>query len=320
LIAYRARLQIAAGRYDEAIYALRTGMTMGRHVAEAPTFINALVGAAITQVMLKQLEELIQAPNSPNLYWALSELPVPYINLRNSMQAEKIVLHATVPLLRDINKAPWTAQQQAAIFDQLFNERRWSGDSSDSRSAGDFGSTALGLMKFYPEAKRALIAQGRKPDEIEAMPVVQVVLIRSLQQYEDLRDDLFKWVPLPYWQARPGIEEALTRIAKARDNIECVPLILILPAIGKLSAATASLDRRIAALRCVEAIRLYAAAHDGKLPASLADIKEVPVPDDPMTGKPFDYKPEGDKVILSGAAPPGLGNNYGLRFELTLTR
>src|SRR5262249_6778260 len=66
-IAYRARLQIAAGQYDQAIYTLRTGMAMGRHVAEAPTFINALVGMAISRIMLKQLEDLIQAPNSPNL-------------------------------------------------------------------------------------------------------------------------------------------------------------------------------------------------------------------------------------------------------------
>jgi len=110
------------------------------------------------------------------------------------------------------------------------------------------------------------------------------------------------------------------RIDKTRQSLDDLPLSSFLPAIGKVSAATAFLDRQIAALRCVEAIRLYAAAHDGKLPATLADIKEVPIPDDPMTGKPFDYKPEGDKAILSGSAPPGLGNNYGLRFELTIAR
>jgi hypothetical protein len=310
LLAYRARLQIAAGQYDQAIYTLRTGMAMGRHVAEAPTFINALVGVAISQLMLKQFEDLIQAPNAPNLYWALSELPVPYINLRSSMQAEKIFLQATIPLLKDIGTTPWTAQQQTTIREQLrFLEGR-----------DDFGTTALALMKFYPEAKHALIAQGRKPDEIEAMPVIQVVLLRSFQQYEDLRDDLFKWVPLPYWQARQGIEEVTLRIDKTRQSLEGIPLSSVLPAIGKVSAATASLDRRIAALRCVEATRLYAAAHEGKLPATLADIKEVPVPDDPMTGKPFEYKLDGDKAILSGSVPPGLGNNYGLRFELTIAR
>ena len=316
LLAYRARLLIAAGQYDQAIYTLRTGMAMGRHVAEAPTFINALVGVAISQLMLKQLEDLIQAPNSPNLYWALSELPVPYINLRSSMQAEKIFLQATIPLLRDIGTTPWTAQQQATIRDQL----RFLDDGSSGHWRGDLGATALALMKFYPEAKRALIAQGRKPDEVEAMPVIQVVLLRSLQQYEDLRDDLFKWVPLPYWQARQGIEAVTLRIDKTRQSLEGIPLSSLLPTIGKVSATTAFLDRRIAALRLVEAVRLYAAAHDGKLPESLADIKEVPIPDDPMTGKPFDYKSEGDKAILSGAAPQGLGNNYGLRFELTIAR
>jgi hypothetical protein len=319
LLAYRARLHISAGRYDKAIYTLQTGMAMSRHVGDAPTFITALVGAAISQVMLKQLEELIQAPNSPNLYWALTELPDPYIDLRAGLQAEKLFLEAHVPLLKDPGAAPWTAQQQKAVRDQLFNALRLS-EGAESRWQNDFAGTTLLLMKLYPEAKRALIAQGRKPDEVEAMPVIQVVLIRSSQQYENLRDDLFKWVPLPYWQARPGIEEANMRIERARESFEGIPLNSFLPAIGRVSASMARLDRQIAALRLVEAIRLYAAAHDGKLPASLTDIKEVPVPDDPMTGKPFDYKPDGDKAILTGAAPPGLGSNFALRFELTLAR
>jgi hypothetical protein len=63
-------------------------------------------------------------------------------------------------------------------------------------------------------------------------------------------------------------------------------------------------DRQIAALRCVEAIRLYAAAHDGKLPAKLADITEVPVPVDPVNGKEFDYKLKEGKATLYGP-PPG---------------
>ena len=38
------------------------------------------------------------------------------------------------------------------------------------------------------------------------------------------------------------------------------------------------IERRLAALRTIEAIRMFAASHDGKLPAALGDIKEVPVP------------------------------------------
>ena len=59
------------------------------------------------------------------------------------------------------------------------------------------------------------------------------------------------------------------------------------------------LDRRVAALRVVEAIRLYAASHDGKLPEELIQITEVPVPEDPATGKPFEYCRDGAASVLT---------------------
>ena len=44
-------------------------------------------------------------------------------------------------------------------------------------------------------------------------------------------------------------------------------------------------DRQHAALTTVEAIRSYAAANKGKLPARLEDISETPVPENPATGR-----------------------------------
>jgi hypothetical protein len=50
----------------------------------------------------------------------------------------------------------------------------------------------------------------------------------------------------------------------------------------------ARLDQRIGLLRHVEALRMHAAGHDGKLPDKLSDLL-VPVPADPFTGRPFGY-------------------------------
>jgi hypothetical protein len=97
---------------------------------------------------------------------------------------------------------------------------------------------------------------------------------------------------------------------------------LLLPAVQKVFTARARTDRRFAALRCVEAVRLYAAAHGGKLPASLADVKEVPVPDDPVTGKPFAYRVREGVATLEGPPPDGeqayVGNT--LKYELVVEK
>ena len=78
------------------------------------------------------------------------------------------------------------------------------------------------------------------------------------------------------------------------------------------------LDRHLAALQCLEAIRLHASTHEGKFPKQLADIAQVPVPDDPVTGKPFIYRRTGSKAILEGPAPKGATAKEAIRYELNL--
>jgi hypothetical protein len=81
---------------------------------------------------------------------------------------------------------------------------------------------------------------------------------------------------------------------------------------ANVKRAQARLDQRIALLRCVEALRIYAAEQDGKLPAKLDDIP-LPLPVDPATGKPFAYKVEGKTAHLHGE-PLGVE----VRYEVTI--
>jgi hypothetical protein len=72
----------------------------------------------------------------------------------------------------------------------------------------------------------------------------------------------------------------------------------------------------------VEALRLYAAGHEKRLPETLASIVEVPVPEDPGTGRPFEYKRDGDRATLSGPPPIGEQPNVGnvVRYELQIVQ
>jgi hypothetical protein len=54
-------------------------------------------------------------------------------------------------------------------------------------------------------------------------------------------------------------------------------------------------------LRHVEALRLYAAEHDGKLPATLSDFC-VPLPIDPVSGKSFVYAIDGAIAHIRGSS------------------
>lgn len=321
LLAVRARLEIVAGHYDRAVYTLQTGMALAHHHGDAVLLVQELVGIAIAKLMIARVEEMIQQPDAPNLYWALTDLPRPFFDLRKAMQGEKLAMYATIPELRRLETARLTAEEQQKLLQTLGGgidavmygqQPKWS-----NRLMG----TAL-VLRAYPEAKKALIAEGRKPAEVEALPALQMVLIHSLHQYQRLQDDLLKWSSLPYWEARPRLEQAEKRIRMTRNRLEGMPFIDYLPAIQKVVAAPVRLERRIAALRCIEAIRLYAAAHDGKLPATLDAIPDVSIPIDPMTGKAFTYRVSGERAMLSAPPPPGEQvNSYNtLNYELTIRR
>ena len=120
-----------------------------------------------------------------------------------------------------------------------------------------------------------------------------------------------------------GIQRAERQIARDDRNMEGLPFgRALLPALGKVYDATGRLDRHIAALRCVEAIRLHAAAHGGKLPSALSDITEVPVPMDPVTDRPFEYEVKGATARLTAPLQDGdkTPRFERLTYEITLRR
>ena len=59
------------------------------------------------------------------------------------------------------------------------------------------GLAAL-VAQAYPEARAALIAQGRAAAQVDAMPTVQVAMLHTFQSYQRLRDEIFKWSGVPY--------------------------------------------------------------------------------------------------------------------------
>src|SRR5262249_26569127 len=160
LLAARARLEMADGHFDQAAYSLQTGFTLARHVADYSVLITSLVGIAIAHGMLDQLEAWVQAPGAPNLYWALADLPRPLVDLRRAMQGDRLLLQGTVRWLWEMDKAPLGPQQLKELRGMMI------GTVNDGASEPAW-RRELKLMavvaRDYPEAKRALIARGRKP-------------------------------------------------------------------------------------------------------------------------------------------------------------
>jgi hypothetical protein len=323
LLAVRARAQIAEGQFEPAARTIRTGLALAKHVGESATLISCLVGNAIANVMAGQLDLFVQQPKAPNLYWPLTDLPRPFLDMRRPLQGERVMAYGTFPGMAEVIADPHAGPlppEQLAQFSKMF---LYLDDRNPLRTKA---TLAVRLQKKHEAAKRSLVEAGRPRELVEQLPHVQVALLHAFAEYERYYEEALKWETFPYAEAAPHLRETVARMdreVKKADDRPAFDLVgSLMPAMQKVFSARARLDRKFAALRCVEAVRLYAAAHGGKLPPALGDIKEVPVPDDPLTGKPFEYRVEGDKATLVGPLPEDLKGNpaFGLRYELTMRR
>jgi hypothetical protein len=322
ILAARARIQIVNGEYDDAIHTLQVGYALGRHVAQGICIVQGLVGCAITNMMSRQAETLIQQPDAPNLYWALATLPRPIVDFRQAFEAEMASVYLSYPDLRDLDKKNLSPEQWQRLLQQTIDRMlRMSVLSGSPESPSkEWLQIQVALLEGYPRAKQFLIAQGHSAAEAEAMPVPQVVLLYTMQTYDELRDELFKWMTLPsYPQASKGMKAA---DKKLRESVaaghEIIPIATnLLPAAQPAKLVEARTDRNMVALQILEAIRLYGAAHNGHLPESLSAITEVPIPIDPLRGEPFVYHRHGGTAILESPFPM---NDSTLRYEIHLER
>jgi hypothetical protein len=314
------RLKIADGQTDEAIEMLQHAMQMSRNIAEGPTLVQDLVGVAIAAMSLFEVEGLMQRPDLPSLYWALTALPDPMIDMYSSLEYERESLFIEFPQLRGLEDKVLTPAQASAIVSAFMKKMQ-----TLIGPGGDVpfeGILPLGwVMMHYSDAKQFLAGRGFPQRRIEEMPAAQAVLIYQKQEYLEMRDSLFKWFALPYHQSRPRLDEAEKLISRyhrkgLKDNLFRV----LIPALYRVAFIEARLDRHIALLRTVEAIRMFAADHSGRLPASLGEITSVPVPSDPVTGEAFIYRrTDARNARLEAPVSPSESRRRPV-YELTLRR
>jgi hypothetical protein len=194
----QAKLQIAQGRYDQAVETLKTSNALANQLGNGPTLIQGLVGIAIAAVNQKRIEQWIQSDNAPDLYWALEDMPQPLVDVTKAIKIET----------------------------------------------------------------------------------------DNLKNYNILTRKAFEK------QLKPAHDRVLVQMNYV--------------------------DRKIAALQCIEALRLYAGVHDGKFPEKLSDVTDVKIPVDPVTKKPFSYKSTGSDAVLELEATEGSDGRDAVRYELKL--
>lgn len=326
---YKARVDISEQKYDEALVSLRMGYRLSKDAGSEPLLINGLVGVAIAGLTNIEVEHWIGSPDAPNLYWPLSSLRQPLVDLRPALEQEVRFAEVMFPFLRDAEtsqRSPEEWQRLMSDSVQQINANLQPLTKSNPLESfhANLATTAL-IMRAYPLAKEALKKQGFAAEDLEKMPVGQVVAIHMVRTVRGISDEFAKGANLPTHEREEFYRLLDDRMKKeglaGPGSQELIPLAsLLMPAVGQALSAQTRLERDFAALRTLEAIRAHL-AESGSLPEQLSDITVVPVPVNPVTNEPFEYRLADGQATLE--VPPvrkGLSPLLGKRYVLTAAK
>jgi hypothetical protein len=283
------RQHVARGQLAEAREAILVGMAVNRHYSRTPFLITQLVCAHLDSMLMTRIEELVSQPDCPNMYWALSALPRPLVDLRPSIELEQRFLQMSVPGLDDL--------------DRLQTEEQWT-------------KHALAAFDFYLQtpnevAGRTLLAHAAKfarqelPESVDGgaervarMSDAEAALRWVLRAQQEQSEETTALMSLDPQAAIPRLAALQKRMEKFYSKLG-VPALQVVASTPNSYLVAHGLELRIDALRVVEAIRDYAAHHSGQVPPALDKIVDSPVPDNPLSGKPFQYEATPDGATLS---------------------
>src|SRR5262249_42162611 len=96
----RFRGEVAERRFPEAVRSAQTMFAFARHLGAHPSPVGGRVGLAVAHLGLVTLQELVQQPGCPNLYWALTDLPCPLVDVRSGMHARRAAVSGLLRRLR----------------------------------------------------------------------------------------------------------------------------------------------------------------------------------------------------------------------------
>ena len=311
----RFRVHVAGRHFDDAIGTAKTMFALASHLGEHSTEVADLVGLWVAHLGLGALEEMIQQPECPNLYWALTNLHSPLVDLSKGVHGDRTRMAADLRALRD--DAPMTDAETEKFVSHMSGVMGFAREQAGQapRSMRARLQARVKDPARVSAARQRLVEAGYRLDMVNSFSPTQAILVDEKRDYEIQRDERIKLLGVPLWQIAAtvdGTERASDTGGLFAD---------LLPHIIKLRRAQGRLEQQIAILRHVEALRLYAAAHDGKLPAKPSDIS-VPLPIDPITGQPFAYSVNGATAHIGGSSVQGAEKDAwcNVHYEVTLRK
>lgn len=311
LLRLRAIEQLDRRDFEGAVSTISDGYRLSSLISTGETLIEQLVAIAIASIMEDTVDRAIQTPGCPNLYWALASLPRPISKIRDSVQFEMHFLTRLFPLLADAENADYPEDVwRKKWVDSLEPLGKLTGDSSHKVSL----ALAMATVGFVEPARQRLLTSGFAAEKLANMPPTQIVIIDTARELRRLSDESVKAYLLPIEMRKPLMVAREKRFQQWVQEERwssggAMVASVFFPAISQVHEAEVRKLMTQQRLMTVEALRMHAATHEGKLPESLDQLDPVPAMPDPYTGKAFGYRVEsidGQSIVILTADVPAV--------------
>ena len=153
-----------------------------------------------------------------------------------------------------------------------------------------------------------------------AMEAINIQRIEQLIQSKNAPNlyHALKDLPQPLADANKAIKVETDNLQNYNFLLRSQYRKILEPAHERVRKQMNYVDRKIAALQIMEALRLYAGSHDDKLPEKLSDVTDIKIPDDPVTKKPFEYKSTGNEAVLTIEGTENSDGRDSVHYEIKL--
>ena len=189
VLALQTRIAIAEKRFDRAVELMRMNYQLARNVGKMKFLVASLIGIAEVGMTNGTLIDMIATPDSPNMYYALSELPRPTVDLRRAFRMEMTFIEAFLPELfaaesadlsldgwreevKEISKSILYVYSGMGMLSGASEEEFVAGymdmhsDPSIEQLAFRLAPTVMGVLG-YADAKQQLIDDGGDPKKLK---------------------------------------------------------------------------------------------------------------------------------------------------------
>ena len=308
----RARFEVSRQNYDEAVEVLRLGYSLSRDLSKAKSIVASLVSVACCAMLNEATTDFIKAPDSPSLYWAIAEMPRPFISARPALMAEVEAPFYFYPFLLDAEEVMRSGDEWKRGFEQASANIK----EVDSE-LGNLEKMLTRVENGFGRARKKLIEQGYEAAKLDSMAPEQVVAIYQARVTRHAIDEFKKVCVAPFHQlSNTRLQQNAGQLEVELNEASILPVIFM--GMGSVQAVRTAETRawgELNGLQTLEAIRLYS-LQKNEPPPSLDDCM-VPIPLNPHNQKAFTYRRFKDKGVLTIPTEPAAA---GIRYVIKIRK